>query len=259
LSQPAAPKIAAKGHASHGLELLSAIVTLIAVGLATAIMVHDATPALSAWRPLIPWLIGLDALCCAFFWWEYFIGLRQASDRRVYLLTRSFWLLGALPLLFPLRWLRIGRVLRYLLVLRPSPGARQAWSLWVRALLSHPVDLLLIATAVVLLAGSGLLYLAERGAGGTIHTWWDALWLAATSATTDSYGDVAPVTPLGRIVSISVAFLGIVIVGSITAVITGYIVREPSGDHPETCRRLDELNARLDRIEQKLDPNDTAE
>jgi hypothetical protein len=242
-----------RGHASHPVELVTALVTVISLACVTLVSLHASSPAFAFCRHLIPWLIGFDALCCAYFWWEFFAGLRLASDRHAYVLTRGFWLVGALPLLLPLRWLRVGRVLRYLLVFRLSPQAREAWKLWARALLSHPVDLLLIATGLILLVGSGLIYLFERGAGGTIHSWWDALWLAVTSATTDSYGDVAPVTTAGRIVSILVAFFGIVIIGSITAVITGFIMREAQGEAAEETALHKELCQRLERIEGQLD------
>ncbi len=233
------------------LELLTALLTVLSVGLATVLM-FDICPENLGLLPLRLSLVGLDTLCCLYFWWEYFHNLRTHPDQRAYVLTRSLWLLGAIPLLWPLRWLRIFRVLRFLLVFRLSPQAREAWRYWVRALLHHPVDLLLIATALLLLGGSSLLYFAERGHGGTIHTWWDALWLAVTSATTDSYGDVAPVTSLGRVVSISIAFLGIVIVGSITAVITGYIIREPAPGEVEVQVELRRVKRQLQRIEKQL-------
>ncbi len=127
---------------------------------------------------------------------------------------------------------------------------------WADNLLRRPVELLAVATVVLLVLGSTLLYFAEHNsaaittASGTapIKTWWDAMWLCVTSATTDSYGDVAPVTLPGRVVSIIVAFLGIILVGSFTASITSYIIREPSSDNA----MMNELRQRLDRIERLL-------
>jgi hypothetical protein len=127
---------------------------------------------------------------------------------------------------------------------------------WANVLLRRPVELLAVATCALLGIGSTLLFWVERGQqdGGaapgmiTIRSWWDALWLCVTSASTDSYGDVAPHTALGRVVSITIAFLGIILVGSFTAAITSYIVREPTPPDP----RLDELCQRLARIEALL-------
>ena len=124
---------------------------------------------------------------------------------------------------------------------------------WADTLLRHPVELLAVATVIVLLIGASLLFWTEHGASPaqspsgqiTIKTWWDAMWLCVTSATTDSYGDVAPVTVGGRVVSIVIAFLGIILVGSFTAAITSYIIREPSAD----SAAMDELRRRLERIE----------
>lgn len=116
---------------------------------------------------------------------------------------------------------------------------------WANALLRRPIELLAIATFMLLTVGGTLLYFAERGAGGSIASWWDALWLCATSATTDSYGDVAPSTAASRVISIVIAFMGIILVGSFTASITNYIVGQTGPDRD----RLDELAERLDRIE----------
>ncbi|MCC7479817.1 two pore domain potassium channel family protein [bacterium] len=243
-------------HHRLKLELLTGLLTMLSIAAASVLML-DLCPEMLGAFPLRAALILVDTLCCVYFWWEYFHNLRTHPDQRAYVLTRSLWLLGAIPWLWPLRWLRIGRVLRFILIFRLSPQAREAWRYWVRALLHHPVDLLLIATALLLLGGSSLLYLVERGRGGTIHTWWDALWLAVTSATTDSYGDVAPVTPLGRIISISIAFLGIAIIGSLTAVITGYIIREPAPGEAETQVELRRIKRQLRRIERQLCRNES--
>lgn len=255
---PSARQLAAGTRLHHILEISAALVTFIAVFNATLLSVEllpgrfSLAQVLSGQQPLL--LIGLivDTVCCAFFWWQYFFGLRRAKDPRHFLIANTFWMLGAIPLLWPLRWLRVLRVLRYLLVFRLSPQAKEFWKLWVRNLLRHPVDLLLIATAVLLLSGSTLIYFTERNAGGTVQTWYDALWLTVTSATTDSYGDVAPSTPLGRILSISVAFLGIILVGSITAAITGFIIREPDPQEEFAARQLDSMQRQLARIEQQL-------
>lgn len=119
---------------------------------------------------------------------------------------------------------------------------------WADALLHRPIELLALATLLLLVGGGSLLFLAERGGSGNISSWWDALWLCATSATTDSYGDVAPSTPLSRLISIVIAFIGIILVGSFTASITNYIAAQ--AEHGKD--RLDELAARLDRIEALL-------
>jgi voltage-gated potassium channel len=63
---------------------------------------------------------------------------------------------------------------------------------------------------VVLLVGSTLVYFAERGAQpdkfGSIP---DAMWWGIATVTTVGYGDVYPVTPLGRTLGGMLAVLGI--------------------------------------------------
>jgi voltage-gated potassium channel Kch len=56
-------------------------------------------------------------------------------------------------------------------------------------------------------------------AGGTIgfvtiehYPWFDAFYMTLTTVTTVGYGDVVPVTPLGRIIASATIFTGLVMV-----------------------------------------------
>ena len=65
---------------------------------------------------------------------------------------------------------------------------------------------------------------AERGASGaTITTFGDAIWWACVTIATVGYGDVYPVTALGRVLAVVLMFGGIAIVGIATATIVSYL------------------------------------
>jgi voltage-gated potassium channel len=110
--------------------------------------------------------------------------------------------------------LRQARLIRLFALLRVGKVGRfvQSMSIARRIFRARRDDLLLAvgAVAFVLLVGSTLMYFAERDAQpekfGSIP---DALWWGVATITTVGYGDVYPVTALGRALGGLLAVLGI--------------------------------------------------
>ena len=120
-----------------------------------------------------------------------------------------FWLAFALPT--DLRVLLVLRMVRFLKLARYSPAMRSLLDALYgerRALFGCFV-ILLGAT----LFAAGIMYLAERHAQpdkfGTIP---DAMWWAIVTLGTIGYGDVVPVTVLGRMVASVTIFIGLIMV-----------------------------------------------
>jgi len=78
-----------------------------------------------------------------------------------------------------------------------------------------------MASGIAILIGTMLMYNLESGAKNTkMKTILDALWWCVATVTTVGYGDVVPVTNLGRIVAIVYMFYGITVIAILLAVIT---------------------------------------
>jgi len=77
----------------------------------------------------------------------------------------------------------------------------------------------LIALLVLIAMGAGLISIAEE------MNYWEALYLTLITGLTVGYGDVAPTTVLGRIVSVLVALIGLVFFGLVVAVANRAIVK----------------------------------
>jgi voltage-gated potassium channel len=83
-----------------------------------------------------------------------------------------------------------------------------------------------LSAAVLVLVGALAELDAERGApGATITSIGDALWWAMTTVTTVGYGDLYPVTGLGRIVAAALMVVGISVLGVITAAVAAWFVQ----------------------------------
>lgn len=58
-----------------------------------------------------------------------------------------------------------------------------------------------------------------------ITTFGDALWWATATITTMGYGDMYPVTPIGRLVATALMMSGIAVLGVVTASIASWLVQ----------------------------------
>jgi voltage-gated potassium channel len=93
----------------------------------------------------------------------------------------------------------------------------------------------------------------------TFGTIWLALWWAIQTVTTVGYGDVVPQQTSGKVLASFLMLGGLSLLSIVTATITSAFVArrqaeiQAAGEDP-VIDRLDELAARLDRIEAKLHP-----
>ena len=95
----------------------------------------------------------------------------------------------------------------------------------------------------------------ERGTpGGTIENLGDAFWWALVTVTGVGYGDLTPVTGGGRIIGVLLMFVGLSLIGIITATVAAWFISSTSGVADEQeFNRDTEAKARLIILERKLD------
>lgn len=189
-----------------------------------------------------------DVAVCLVFLADFFLLLALHKDRRRYFLTWGWLdLISSIPVIDPLRWGRLARVLRLLRLFR---GLRGSAGL-LRRLATHRQEtaaLTIIAILLFVVAFSSVAILvAEEGSGSKIDTAEDALWWTLTTMTTVGYGDLAPVTTLGRVVAVFTMFAGIGVFGAFTALVASFLVR-PRGDHAVLVR----IEERLEKLESAL-------
>jgi voltage-gated potassium channel len=80
----------------------------------------------------------------------------------------------------------------------------------ILALVGH----VLLALLAIIAIAAGVIALAEG------MSYWDALYFAAITGLTIGYGDIKPVTAVGRIVAILVGLMGVVFFGIVVGVAT---------------------------------------
>ncbi len=223
------PALAQFVAATAGRNMTKAAYVAVLIGVLTAALatINPADDEVHRWADAVLWA------CLAFFAFEWGIRLRQAARAKRltgYLLSgrglvdavcvvavplallfgagvRTAWLLGVL-------WL--------LKVLPGIPGLRQLRR--VAVVESGPLLSVAVLFLVVLFLGSVGVYFFERDVQpATFPNLPAALWWAVVTLTTTGYGDVVPITPLGRMVAAVVMICGLGVFGLWTGILaTGF-------------------------------------
>ena len=172
-------------------------------------------------------------VCLAYFIYEWLVRLRQAvMTHRVWSYVSSVrglvdaagavtvplaMLFGADP---KTAWLL--SIVWVLKVVPGIPGLRQLRRVLVQE--SGPLlSVLVIFLMVVFLASVAEYYLERDVQPGTFGSVPAALWWAVVTLTTTGYGDVVPITPLGRVVAALVMICGLGVFGLWTGILaTGF-------------------------------------
>lgn len=183
---------------------------------AAAFLVAYAVPILdpTVGRAVVGACESITWVTWALFAVDYLVRLVLAEHRR-----RYFWrhLLDlaviALPLLRPLRLLRLAPLLR-VLNRRASRGLRGQVAVYVAG-----------GSALVAFCGALAVLEAERASpDANIMTFGDAIWWAITTMTTVGYGDKYPTTDDGRLAAVGLMLAGIALLGTVTATLASWLV-----------------------------------
>ncbi len=136
-----------------------------------------------------------------------------------------------------LRILRLFRLLRILKIARYSSALQRLISI----ILKKKEELLLsmFLLIVVLLMASSLLYFTENGAQPEKFSSIPAsMWWGIATMTTVGYGDIYPITPMGKFLAGSVALLGVAVIALPGAiVVSGYFEDYEKKKRCPHCRK----------------------
>ena len=111
---------------------------------------------------------------------------------------------------------------------------------------------LFIASGLVILVGTIVMYNIESQVPNSkIKTLLDALWWCVSAVTTVGYGDIVPVSVIGRIVAIFYMFFGISMIAIMLSVITTTFYKKRF-EKEEREKREHELNNLKNELIQRL-------
>ncbi len=214
------------------------IVLLVAIVASVVVVLYESVP--SVRERFFRELYVLEWFFTVLFTVEY--ALRLYAVQRPLRYARSFYgvvdLLAILPtylsLLVPgaqaLSVVRSLRLLRIFRILKLSAYLDESGQLW-RALVASrrkiTIFLLTVLTIVVIVGAA--MHLVEGAASGFTDIPTSVYW-AIVTITTVGYGDVAPVTSLGRLLASLLMLLGYGIIAVPTGIVTAELTREVRGE-----------------------------
>lgn len=178
--------------------------------------------------------IMLDYFLWAIFAIDLIIKVTVSPHRLNYL--RRHWLevlVVVVPFLRPLRILRI-----FIFGSRAWVGARRLVN--VDFIIIYGIGLVIIAATVVASV--------EGGEGASIHSFADALWWAVVTITTVGYGDMVPVSLVGRAVAFILMLGGIAFFSGVTANLASFLIK----GHEAEKKALSQMVKEMEGLRQEM-------
>ena len=161
------------------------------------------------------WLEGVMWVTWCVFVLDYVANLWLAENRRQWFVRNLHELvIVALPFFRPLRLLRLVTLLS---VLHRTVG---------ETLRGRVVTYVAGSAVLLVFVGAlAVLDVEQNAPDAKIVTFGDAAWWATATITTVGYGDMYPVTTIGRLVAAALMMSGIAVLGVVTASIASWLVQ----------------------------------
>jgi len=188
---------------------------------------------------------------------DYLIRLRLAANRAQWFLRHLLDLaVVALPFLRPLRLLRL---LVLFAALQKAIGGAIRGRVIIYTVCS--------AALLIYVASLAILETERPHPDSSINTFGNAVWWSITTVTTVGYGDLSPVTGVGRVIAVLLMIGGISLVGVVTATLASWLIQRVAEEdtasqeltaaqvealRSDVTQQIDEISTRIERLTQRL-------
>lgn len=205
----------------------------------------------------------VDVAACVVFLGDFFWRMRLADSKRWF--WKRYWLDFVTSIPIPASLLRAGRVVRFARLARMIRLIRlirivRAFLFFSRGMdkLAATMDVglmrrsLKILTTVLILGGIGIWYVEGNSHVEGVEDVGQGLWWSFTTVVTGGFGDIYnPTSWTGRMLTVALIIVGMVVVGIFTATLTSVLVREE--DTTAAVLALDDkLSTELESIREEL-------
>lgn len=180
-------------------------------------------------------LLVINTVVFVAFVTDYVVELLLAKNRRLYLREEWASLLIAvsqgfalLPSLGMLGFSRLFRGIRPAILIWRFFAIGTAEASEIMALLKRRAVATAFALAGFVWISAAVAFTIAEGVGinGRVDSFGDALWWSATTISTVGYGDIYPLTTVGRVVAVLTTIVGVSTFGVVTANLASILIRE---------------------------------
>lgn len=158
----------------------------------------------------------LNTIIWAVFTVDYFARLIRAEDKKTYIKTHLFQLIAILPLY---SFFRLARIVSLFRILQLTAIGRRYIAPLYSFLRTNGFNRMINTFVILVIVIPLPLILVEP----SIKNYPDAIWFSIVTTTTVGYGDIVPVTGLGRFLAILLMLFGIGFIGALTSTIRSFI------------------------------------
>lgn len=156
-----------------------------------------------------------DFVLCVFFIYDFFKQLFESKNKFKYLYTTGWLdLISSIPVIREMHLFRVFRIIRIIRIVR-NIGSFNAIVAFIKEELNKSIFGLIVFAQVTIIFLSMFIVLYVEQNNGNIKTAEDTIWWTFITITTVGYGDLYPVTNVGRFVAIILIFTGIFSFGAV--------------------------------------------
>ena len=200
----------------------------------------------------------LDLIFTLIFFYDFLRSLYRAQDRWAYF-KNGGWidLLGSMPALPIFRLFRIARIIRIIRILRRM-SLREIWRVYKNNRADSAFwTTLLLTLGLLTFTSLAIVPVEAEAQDAQITNSSDAIWWSIVTTTTVGYGDLVPVTDIGRTLAALLMTLGVALFSVLTSYVTTNLMLRSDKEEIKRRERLEsrirELNERFERMEAMLE------
>lgn len=209
-------KIDGVKHELNPMSLMALILSFMSLAIVTSLIFIPQTD------DVYRLFLGIDTFICLIFWCQLLTDLCRSKQKINYLKTHWLDFIASIPIIEPVRYMRILQIFRVLRLIRSS----QQVLVHIRNNRREATvaTIFLLITVLVTVGSALILILEGKDPNSNIHSATDAIWWVFVTISTVGYGDHYPVTIAGKLLAAVIIFCGVGLFGMVAGLVSSVII-----------------------------------